>query len=147
MTEIPKQSGTYAIWLENSRIQKIAIGRLGEMQTQAGFFIYIGSAFGPGGLAARLGRHLNDNKKLRWHIDYLRAHTRPVRVSFAVDQKLEHKWAQTLALHPDYTIPFPGFGSSDCQCVSHLFYSTTLFPSALPDGKVIDIQPINDASK
>ena len=56
--EIDKRPGTYALILRASTAQTIQIGRLGDLVMQPGYYIYVGSAFGPGGLAARVGRHL-----------------------------------------------------------------------------------------
>jgi len=38
-----------------------------------GWYVYVGSALGPGGLAAKVGRHLGGRKMCRWHTAYLRA--------------------------------------------------------------------------
>ena len=38
---------------------------------QAGDYLYIGSARGAGGIAARLSRHFKAEKKAHWHIDQL----------------------------------------------------------------------------
>jgi Uri superfamily endonuclease len=45
--------------------------------------VYVGSALGPGGLAARIGRHRRQNKLGRWHVDYLRAVTQVEEVWYA----------------------------------------------------------------
>jgi Uri superfamily endonuclease len=37
----------------------------------AGRYLYCGSAKGPGGLKARLSRHMRRGKSVRWHIDRL----------------------------------------------------------------------------
>ena len=37
----------------------------------AGWHIYVGSANGPGGMRARIGRHLRTDKTIHWHIDRL----------------------------------------------------------------------------
>ncbi len=49
-------------------------GRLGgrSVELEPGVYAYVGSAFGPGGLAARLRRHLcGERRRLWWHIDWL----------------------------------------------------------------------------
>ena len=75
---LPSLPGTYALVLSASACQKFAVGRLGTLTVEPGFYLYVGSAFGPGGLAARVGRHCRREKTCRWHVDYLRAvtHTR-----------------------------------------------------------------------
>ncbi|MGD1103787.1 MAG: DUF123 domain-containing protein [Terriglobia bacterium] len=57
----------------NARIQ---IGRRGTMQLQRGYYVYLGSALGPGGLRARIAHHQKLSTRPHWHIDYLRAHSR-----------------------------------------------------------------------
>jgi Uri superfamily endonuclease len=88
-----------------------------------GCYAYIGSARGPGGLRARLARHVRASKPLRWHIDYLTAAAPVIHIYYrAIPTPLECRWAQVLAGLPGATIPAPGFGSSDCRngCAAHL---------------------------
>jgi Uri superfamily endonuclease len=122
--------GTYllALWLGASRT--ISIGRFGRHLFQAGWYLYVGSALGAGGLRARLARHqrrLGPNKKAHWHIDYLREHCAWegawIRPS---EQRVECAWAQSLASLPDASIVVPGFGASDCRCVAHLVHVVVL---------------------
>ena len=114
--------GTYALILHSRRAQAISVGKLGTFTFSRGFYVYTGSAFGPGGLPARVGRHLKPHKPLRWHIDYLTAYLSVVRVWQTRHPKTcECLWAghfQTLG----GTIPVPGFGASDCRCCAHLFF-------------------------
>ena len=101
----------------------ISVGRLGRFQFPSGWYAYAGSAHGPGGLAARLTRHLRSPKPLRWHVDYLRAYARPVEIWYAVGtQKRECAWAQALSGLPGAFIPVPRFGASDCHCLAHLIH-------------------------
>ena len=89
--------------------------------------MYSGSAFGPGGLAARVGRHLRLNKKLRWHIDYLRQRVDDVVAYYQPDARSECLFANELMIAGG-EIPMKGFGSSDCKCESHLVYFIDLAP-------------------
>ena len=98
------------------------VGALGPVAFPQGFYAYCGSAMG--GLKARINRHLRRKKKVRWHIDYLLEEGRVKRVIYApTDERLECQLAQKLgeAFHS-----FHGFGSSDCPCPSHLFFSEEL---------------------
>jgi Uri superfamily endonuclease len=99
------------------------VGRWGGLTLQSGYYIYVGSAFGPGGVKARVSRHLRVNKRKHWHIDYLRAHVTPVEtwVSYA-SKHLEHVWAGILFELPEVN-PIKDFGCSDCKCQSHLFFT------------------------
>ena len=65
--------------LRFSKRLEIVVGRLGVIQAERGYYVYVGSALGSGGLAARVGRHCRREKRLRWHVDYLRARRRSKR--------------------------------------------------------------------
>ena len=56
-TAYESQPGTYALILQSTINQYLGIGQLGELQVCPGIYIYIGSAFGPGGLLSRVSRH------------------------------------------------------------------------------------------
>ena len=109
------------------RSTAIDVGRLGRFQFPAGWYAYAGSARGPGGLAARVSRHLRSSKPLHWHVDYLRARAQPDLVWYAVgSERRECAWANGLAGLPGASIPVPQFGASDCQCLTHLVHFATL---------------------
>lgn len=115
--------GTYALFLELARPARIRIGRLGTFFFPSGHYIYVGSALGPGGLRARLERHLRRRKKLHWHIDYLLARAKTIAVRQEPSgERLECVWARNYVKHPGVTIIVPGFGASDCSCPTHLFH-------------------------
>ena len=71
MAALPSMPGVYALILEADRCLEVTVGKFGTLDVQPGYYAYIGSALGPGGLAARLKRHFSRDKLLRWHIDYL----------------------------------------------------------------------------
>jgi len=124
---IEGRPGTYALILRNPGSQLIAVGRLGALSLTTGIYVYIGSAFGPGGVAARCRHHARSSSKPHWHIDYLRASMELMEIWFSHDpQRREHEWADLMAKTRGAQRPFPDFGSSDCSCHSHLFF----FPSA-----------------
>ena len=98
------------------------MGRLGLLEFRSGYYVYAGSAFGPGGLRARLTRHWIGSTRRHWHVDHLRAAAEPAGAWFQVQQQSrEHEWAGALARGRG-AVPVPGFGSSDCACTSHLFH-------------------------
>jgi Uri superfamily endonuclease len=106
--------------LELSHAATVRVGRLGCFQFAAGWYAYVGSARGPGGLAARVIRHLCSPKPLHWHIDYLREYAQPVEIWYAIGaQRRECAWAQVV-LGLGAFIPVPRFGASDCRCPTHL---------------------------
>ena len=116
------EPGTYILWLKSESHHSISVGRWGELTIQPGFYGYVGSAFGPGGVRARVSRHCRAEKRQHWHIDYLRPYTTPTTIWYShTPERLEHIWANGL-LQMAETIPIKGFGSSDCQCESHLCF-------------------------
>lgn len=123
MIKLPKQAGTYALVLRLNNRRELSVGRLGRFDLFAGTYIYLGSALGPGGLHARLSRHLNGVGSPHWHIDYLRKFTAPLLVIYTLsDRRQECDWSQSLLGLPEARIPAPGFGASDCRraCRAHL---------------------------
>jgi Uri superfamily endonuclease len=119
----PEQAGTYVLILHLPHPATVDVGRLGSFQFPGGWYAYVGSARGPGGLAARISRHRRPSKPLHWHVDYLRVRAHPVAVWYAVgDQKRECAWAETLSRLPGASTPAPRFGASDCRCPTHLIY-------------------------
>jgi Uri superfamily endonuclease len=91
------------------------------MAVEPGFYVYTGSALGPGGLSDRVARHSREEKALRWHIDYLRVITQIIEVwSTEGSDRQECHWGESFARMKDATIPINGFGASDCACQSHL---------------------------
>ena len=99
-------------------------GRLsGDASGAAGLLRLRGHAFGPGGLARRVGRHAMAEKKRRWHIDYLTAMATLDEVWYTTDKvHRECPWADALREIRGATVPLERFGSSDCRCRSHLVF-------------------------
>jgi Uri superfamily endonuclease len=119
---ITAQPGTYALVLACRSARPLRIGRLGAVELQPGFYVYVGSAFGPGGLAARLQHHQGIAARPHWHVDYLRAACELMEVWHTTDTAhREHLWAKTVGALSGARVPLPGFGSSDCDCVAHLY--------------------------
>jgi Uri superfamily endonuclease len=122
-TGLPAVSGTYALLLLCRKPCPLKIGRYGILHLQPGYYIYVGSAFGPGGLRARISHHLRIAERPHWHLDYLRPLTEPAEIWFCEESiRQEHLWAQLLNRSRGSRIPMPGFGSSDCRCPTHLFF-------------------------
>lgn len=121
---LPAAGGTYAVALRCTRPEVVAVGRLGSVRLLPGYYVYVGSARGPGGLRARLGRHLAGAGRRRWHIDYLRARLAVAEAWYAAGggEGVEHAWAAALASLSGAEQPARGFGASDCRCSSHLFF-------------------------
>jgi Uri superfamily endonuclease len=120
---MPKGSYILVLQLEQA-VDDLPIGKLGRFNFPAGYYLYVGSAFGPGGLEARLRHHERRTKnRPHWHIDYLRAHANLYEIwVVSSESRLERQWCAALAAVPDLSTPAPGFGASDTGCCSHLFY-------------------------
>jgi Uri superfamily endonuclease len=101
----------------------LVVGALGTHLFPAGAYLYVGSAFGPGGLRGRLAHHLRPPVRPHWHVDHLRCAAAVTEIWHTTDPlPREHLWAAVLAA-PDLShIPAPRFGASDCRCPAHLFH-------------------------
>jgi Uri superfamily endonuclease len=123
---LPDDKGTYVLIASVRQMKRVEVGQLGEFDIVPGFYAYVGSAFGTGGLGARLGHHLESTAAPHWHIDYLLQVADPVEIWYTIaDQKLEHHWAGLFEQARQFRTPIPRFGSSDYHRSrsSHLFYS------------------------
>ena len=119
---LPPTPGTYALILTCDGSDSLAIGRLGDIRLRPGYYVYIGSACGPGGLRARIGHHQRTAGRPRWHIDYLRARAPISAAWYCCGRRCEHEWAARIAAMPGAASALPGFGSSDCACETHLYW-------------------------
>ena len=115
--------GTYLLILKSDRRTDLRIGSLGRLVTEPGYYLYIGSAFGPGGIRARLRHHRRVSNRPHWHIDYLRTATELMQAWCIAGVRREHAWARALEKSARMAAPLKGFGSSDCDCCTHLFYT------------------------
>lgn len=117
--QIPDEKGTYILVFRLKDGVK-ARTKYGFTLLKPGIYAYVGSAFGPGGLKARISRHLRREKKIHWHIDWIttREEFQPVEVWIVVGERMETKFAELLASRFEAV---PGFGASDSQEDSHLF--------------------------
>jgi Uri superfamily endonuclease len=119
------EPGTYTLILQSASKARVQIGRWRQIDLEPGYYIYVGSAFGPGGVRSRVLRHLRTEKPKHWHIDYLREFVNPLAAWVSYNtQHLEHEWASIFFEMSDIT-PIQGFGCSDCKCYSHLFHTLT----------------------
>jgi Uri superfamily endonuclease len=99
-----------------------------------GSYAYAGSARGPGGLAARLGRHLKRDKTIRWHVDRLTVQAARL-VPLIVPGGDECRLMAALLCLPGVCVPLPGFGSSDCRsCPAHL----ARLPASLTPQRLVE---------
>ncbi len=120
----PLTTGTYVLILQCQQTAQLPVGKLGLLKLRPGYYLYVGSAFGPGGIPARIAHHKRIQRSPHWHIDYLRKETALLATWHSFDTvKREHQWAAALAGETTCSMAMPRFGASDCKCPGHLFYS------------------------
>lgn len=100
--------------------EAITIGKLGCFHFSKGYYVYVGSA--KRNIQARVDRHIQMEKKKRWHIDYLRPYLQIEGVQTYPGNEGECELFRRLMQENAGSMPVKGFGSSDCSCFSHLFY-------------------------
>jgi Uri superfamily endonuclease len=74
------------------------------------------------GYRGRVGRHFKQDKKLRWHIDYLLQVAEPVGAYLIQGGEGMECALGRLLSSLEGSEPVEGFGSSDCSCRSHLYW-------------------------
>ena len=116
-------TGVYSLLIELKKNQKIKIGNLGKFEFPKGFYIYTGSAMNS--LEKRIDRHLRKNKKKFWHIDYLLSNKNAQVISILkikTKKRIECELNKEIFKNLKGKILIKKFGSSDCNCKSHLIY-------------------------
>lgn len=124
--------GTYILIIFIPEDIKISVGSLGTIPFKEGYYFYVGSAMGVSGSATlinRVKRHVlpPEKKKVHWHIDYFLQNEKSLLIRIDLipsSQRLECIVAQELLNLSDDFIE--NFGSSDCNCKSHLLYLKNL---------------------
>jgi len=109
--------GTYILILKIDKEKTLRIGKLGEIEFKRGLYVYVGS--GMNSLIGRVARHFKRFKRTKWHIDYLSIEADEMVVFLIPNEKIECKLARDFEKRFK---PIEGFGCSDCNCSSHLFY-------------------------
>lgn len=111
--------GSYILLIKLSEAQDIRVGSLGLVHFPRGYYAYVGSALG--GFKSRLNRHLRKDKIPKWHIDYLLQKASITSIIICeTEERVECAIAQALRRQFE---SIPAFGSSDCRCAGHLFFS------------------------
>ncbi len=120
MSVITTAPGAYVLIVDLARPLALDIATLPGAVLAAGRYAYCGSAHGPGGLRARIGRHLKRDKARRWHVDRLTGAGRIVAIH-AEPNGSECALLARLRATRGATVPLAGFGSTDCRrCPAHL---------------------------
>ena len=113
-------TGSYILLVYLAEKRVIEIGKLADISFPKGYYAYVGSAMR--GIKTRLRRHFTSGKNCHWHIDHLleRAHATG---AFVLPEETKSECIYACILNSRF-VSFRGFGSSDCRCSSHLFYSS-----------------------
>lgn len=114
--------GCYCLVIKLDETSEIKIGKkLGKIKFNKGHYVYVGSAMNS--LPSRIKRHLSDEKKLHWHIDYFLKYSQITEVIYnKSNRKIECDLSKYIA---SKTFGIRDFGCSDCDCESHLYYFKT----------------------
>ncbi|ENN96748.1 endonuclease III [Methanocaldococcus villosus KIN24-T80] len=114
-SKIPNEKGSYILKIKLKKGRLIRFGK-NEKYFKSGYYFYVGSAMN--GLKNRIERHLKNEKKMFWHIDYLLNYGK-IEEIYITNNNVECETANEFIKAFDY---IEGFGCSDCSCKSHLFY-------------------------
>jgi sugar fermentation stimulation protein A len=120
LTREIQDRGSYLMLLRHGEDRHIEIGQLGSRLFRQGYYVYVGSAMR--NLSARMARHGRKRKKLHWHIDYLGQHAEAI-AGLPIRSSQRQECAIAGALTEVMKVGLTGFGSSDCTCAGHLFFS------------------------
>jgi len=117
----PSDKGSYVLEFLLPEPSEIAVGRLGTIRLEKGWYYYVGSALS--GLRGRLGRHILGTEKRRWHVDYLVRLNPPVRLWYIIcGKRLESRLVNMIEGLTEPVVP--GFGCGDLKGDgTHLLYS------------------------
>jgi len=113
--------GIYVLIINVNQTICSRIGALGLLTFQAGQYAYVGSA--QTNIESRVARH-KKKRSLCFGIDYLLSNEAiKVLDIYYIDgpKTRECQVANLILLNAGN--PIPAFGSSDCNCISHLFYA------------------------
>ena len=132
--EFQPRKGTYAALFALPRPTYFsAIGRAGRFLTvtsESGYFVYVGSAFGSGGVLAHIQNHARHATNILWHLDSVRAAMALAKIWFTFDStKRECAWSNLLHNVLGGSVPVPGFGAAECDRCPAPFYHFVERPS------------------
>lgn len=115
----PANAGAYALMIHIGR--EIAFRRSrAEYTIPPDWYIYAGSAYGPGGIRARLRHHFRQDKPIHWHVDHLTVAADALE-AVVLERGQECAIVSALTGSPAFRPAVGGLGSSDCRvCAAHL---------------------------
>ena len=120
----PSAAGAYMLLIHMAR--DVVFRRAGiEHIFAPGWYVYAGSAHGPGGIRARLRRHFRQDKAIHWHIDDLTVAADAIE-AIVIEGGRECAIVSALTASTAFLPAVGGFGSSDCRvCSAHLLQFRT----------------------
>ncbi len=120
---IPKCPGYYALLIKIQKKTIIDHPKFNKKTLDPGYYIYVGSARGPGGIAARIKRHVKKNKKKKWHIDYLtsKQDVKTILIGYKCTTKPEGEEKMSHTLEKIASPALEKFGSTDKKDETHLY--------------------------
>jgi Uri superfamily endonuclease len=115
-SQIPALPGAYLLLIELTKVTDVKLRKMPSASVAPGRYVYAGSAYGPGGLKARISRHMRRTKVQRWHIDQLtETGVRGVWIFPGCNE------CDLVDINSSLPVPIIGFGSTDRKrCHSHL---------------------------
>lgn len=108
----------YLLFTRAEEQKTVEIGAKGSIEFRKGIYVYVGSAMNS--VESRLQRHFSTDKRKHWHIDYLTSEI-PAFDYFILPETSEYECTMAEILSKEFD-SVDGFGSSDCNCRSHLFH-------------------------
>ncbi|MCW9036051.1 MAG: GIY-YIG nuclease family protein [Rhodospirillales bacterium] len=136
---ISAKGGSYLLLIDLEKPLILPQKQFLKTPLESGRYLYAGSAYGPGGLRARVSRHIKKRKPKRWHIDYVTTKS-AIKEALIVEDAKECDFISHLLEIEGIIVPLKGFGSSDCKkCPSHFLkipetLSLEDIPLNLPEG-------------
>jgi Uri superfamily endonuclease len=119
--ELPTMAGAYALILHLAHPVSLTRPRDTINPLAPGWYLYAGSARGPGGIRARLARHFRAEKHTHWHIDQLTGLSDVQIWASPVPEGHECDLVEQFTNLTCFRTACAGFGSTDCrQCEGHL---------------------------
>jgi len=112
--------GIYVLVVRVFNDAVVRVGRLGNIQLKAGYYLYVGS--GQINVEKRVSRYFSKIKNPRWHIDYILVNGTALAekaIILNLSKRYECKISRFIESMGGEAIN--DFGSSDCNCRSHFY--------------------------
>ena len=124
--DISTRLGSYGLLIELSKDLPLSRPLFCGVVLKKGQYLYVGSAFGSGGIRGRVRHHLSQPKSAHWHVDDL-TNVGWVQAIFIFPGVNECEVIKRFQRVTAIQTPVPGFGSSDCAtCEAHLVQMSRL---------------------